>query len=107
MRYLSVSVLSVVGFPDCTNNGFSFTHPQKLVIECEHGSMSYEDVVKHGYIILKLIDTGVHKYFVPEPDLYKNFSSGGNFAYAQDGRFREMFKHPIPICDKVGDKLEC
>jgi hypothetical protein len=40
MRYLPVNVLSTVGYPDCTNGGVSFTHPQKLVVECEHGSLS-------------------------------------------------------------------
>lgn len=101
-RYLHVNVLSVVGFPDTTNNGVTHTHPNNLVVECERGNLTEESVKQFGYVVLKLETKGNgYKCYVPANNSGKYFMAGGNFVYSSDSRFREINQYPVPVHDRA------
>jgi hypothetical protein len=77
--------------------------PERLVVPCEDGFLSEEDVVDRGYVVLELkkimdsvnfrpsnIPAGTHSMF------------GGNFVYSSDSRFgRKYGRQPIHVHDRV------
>jgi hypothetical protein len=105
MNYLPVDVYSHNKYGDCTNNGVTFTDADKLVVPCEDGHISEEDVAERGYIVLELRD----RPFATAGDALRprGVSSwcmmGGNFVYSSDGRFRRAYG-PAPVA--VHDRIE-
>lgn len=102
MRYLSVNVYKTDY--DCSNNGISKTHPNRLVVPCAEGNISLDDVERNGYIILSL------NKFITGNNIYRSFSVagdnrwlmfGGAFVYSTDSRFSRTYgNQPIALHDR-------
>ena len=104
MRYLPVNVYTNNSFGDCTNNGVTFTDPDKLVVPCEDGFLSDTDVDERGYIVLLPDEKGGVRNFVPETEQYHNkwTMMGGNFVYSSDSRFSRAYGHaPVAVHDRI------
>jgi hypothetical protein len=110
MKYLPVDVLTTKsdfqfsGDSDCTNGGVTATHYDNLVVPCEEGYLTLEDVTERDYIILELEESGVRGapgHFVPKgEESWTMF--GGNYVTTSDSRFRKQYGwSPIAVHDRV------
>jgi hypothetical protein len=104
MNYLPVNVYTNNSFGDCTNHGVTFTNPNKLVVPCEDGHISEEDVEERGYIVLELRD----RPFATATDALKPRGetrwtmAGGNFVYSSDSRFSRAYGgYPLSVHDRI------
>jgi len=99
MNYLPVNVYT--NGTDCTNNGVTYTDPDKLVVPCEDGFLTEEDVVRCGYIKLEVGEAGGQMHLKPV-GLGGWTMMGGNFVYSGDSRFGRTYgHHPISVHDRV------
>ncbi|RLD77627.1 MAG: hypothetical protein DRJ15_13150 [Bacteroidetes bacterium] len=100
MQYLPVNVLKH-GDYDCSNNGITVTHSKKLVVPCEGGHITEEDIEKRGYIVLQLGTMGRSMHFRQAGP--KNHSMfGGNFVHSGDSRFGKAYgRQPIHVHDRI------
>jgi len=101
MKYLPVSVYT--NGSDCTMNGVSFTHADKLVVPCEDGFLSLDDVTDRGYAILELEDSNLRG----APPHFKQAGRkgwnmfGGNYVSTSDSRFSRKYGwSPIAVHDR-------
>lgn len=104
MRYLTISVFGNTTGSDCSLNGVSKTHDQKLVVEHENGFLTAEDVEAGGYVVLELVtrSIGGKDYFSFKPKSETRWVMfGGNFAYTSDSRFGKFSDYPVPIHDRI------
>ena len=101
MNYLPVDVYNS-GY-DCTNGGVTATHANKLVVPCQSGHITEQEVEARGYIVLELQPAKVQGYpgsFKPRGD-ERWLMFGGNFVYTSDSRFSETYgPHPIKVHDR-------
>ncbi len=111
MKYLDVSVLTTPAVPgswnegiDCTAGGVTATHAQKLVVPCEDGYLTLEDVTERGYKILELqksLVQGAPGHFTPE-GVTRHTMFGGNYVTTSDSRFRRAYGwSPIAVHDRI------
>ena len=103
-RYLPVDVYSNVDSRDSSNNGVTFVSSRCLVVPCEDGHITEEDVVEHGMVVLELKPSSVPGYppkFVPRGE--KRWTMfGGNFVYTSDSRFGKKYGHsPVKVHDRI------
>ena len=100
MNYLPVSVYTDGG-TDCTLNGVTSVTGIKLVVPCEDGHISEEDVAKHGYTKLEAGEKGGRINFVPAGA--KGWTMfGGNFVYTCDSRFSRAYGGaPVHVHDRL------
>ena len=97
MNYLPVTVLTEGGY-DCSCNGVTVTHAKKLVVPCEDGHLSEEDVEKRGYVVLEL---GVILKSIHFKQPGKRGMFGGNFVWSSDSRFGKAYgRQPIHVHDR-------
>lgn len=103
MRYLRVDVYSC-GM-ESTNHGVTDVHRDSLVVPCEEGNYTEEDVIEHGLVVLELQPSAMRGYppkFVPVCVKGKWTMNGGNFVYTSDSRFGRKYGHqPIAVHDRV------
>ena len=105
MRYLKVEVMG----RDCTNNGVSSTHKDNLVVPCEEGNYSAEDVKEYGYEILELQASNlkgevygheVPPHFIPNGEK-RHTMFGGNYVTG-DSRFTRKYGwSPLSVHDRI------
>jgi len=98
MQYLPVNVLKH-GEYDCSCNGVTVTHASKLVVPCEDGHISEEDVEKRGYVVLELgvIRDSIHFKVPGQRGMF-----GGNFVHSGDSRFGKAYgRQPIHVHDRI------
>jgi len=101
MSYLLVFVYrSSLG--DCTNNGV--TSPKfnnTIVVPCENGNISEEDIAKGGYTVLEPGKAGGALHFKPRGA--KGWTmAGGNFVYTSDSRFGQTYgRQPVSVHDRI------
>jgi len=109
MKYLPVTVLTqapggMFDNSDCTNGGVSKTHSQDLVVPCEDGFLTLEDVTERGLVILELEKSavaGAPGHFVPKGETAQTMF-GGNYITTSDSRFRRAYGwSPIALHDRV------
>ncbi len=108
MKYLPVSVLATRSDGMCggdsSNGGVSATHYDKLVVPCEDGYLSLDDVTERGYVILELqapLVQGAPGSFVPQGE-EAHTMFGGNYVTTSDSRFRRAYGwSPIALHDRV------
>lgn len=103
MNYLPVNVYSHADpfFGDCTNGGVTVTHTTKLVVPCEDGHITEEDVKERGYVKLVWDQILNCPNFKPE-GVEGWLMMGGNFVYSSDGRFsRKYGNQPIQVHDRL------
>ena len=99
MRYLPVNVYTNDAFGDCSNSGVTARMPERLVVPCEDGHISEEDVVDRGYVVLELGTILDSKHF-KVPGTRGMF--GGNFVYSSDSRFGKAYgRQPIHVHDRI------
>ena len=104
-NYILVSVLTHADGSDCSKNGVTVSHTDKLVVEHPRGNITAEDVEARGYVILKIIqrNIGANVYLHAEPEhLIDNTMTmaGGNYITG-DSRFREISQYPLSVHDRV------
>lgn len=100
MNYLPVFVYKGP-LGDCSANGISKTHSDKLVVPCEDGYITDQDLLESDYIVLELEQRTVnYKCFKMRGD-ERWLMNGGNFAYTSDSRFSAKYgTQPIAIHDR-------
>lgn len=100
-RFLRVNVYSWQMECDCTMNGVTHTHRDKLVIPCPDGNFTQEDVDRHGYEILDYVERH-GGYFRPRrlgPEVWS--MNGGNYVMG-DSRFNRLYgDRPVRVHDRV------
>lgn len=98
--YLPVTVYNPT-FGNCSNNGVTVTHEDKLVVPCADGHITQEDVDQHGYVVLDTEQrTATYRCFKPRGDT-RWLMMGGAFVYSCDSRFRRAYgDYPIPVHDR-------
>ncbi len=100
MNYLPVNVYT--SGTDCSLNGVTFTNPNDLVVPCEDGHITEEDVEARGYIRLvpgKILNC---PNFTPEGTENKWTMMGGNFVYSTDSRFSRKYGNaPVAVHDRI------
>ena len=105
-KYLKVFVFTS-DLGDSTNNGVSYTHKNKLVIPCDRGNYSEDDVAEMGLIALELKPCAVNgraPHFIPKGET-RWAMFGGNFVYTSDSRFSEQYgDSPIKVHDRIEGK---
>lgn len=100
MRYLPVNVYSCQQYGDCSANGVTATHTNKLVVECPTGHMTKADVTGGGYVVLQLRTTGGAANFRPEGNDKRHAMFGGAFVRG-DSRFSELYgRQPVAVHDR-------
>ena len=106
MNYLIVTIYRPE-YGDCSNGGASSPKNKKtLVVPCERGNLTEEDVANGGYVVLEPKEPYLkgHGYPIrlePRGQVGRGMF-GGNFAYSSDSRFGEEYGHtPLPIFDRV------
>lgn len=107
MNYLPVSVYSNKEFDDCdcTLGGVTVVYRDKLVVPCETGHLTEEDINSWEYIVLEPMEPA----FQGCPVRFKARGetrwamAGGNFVYTTDSRFSETYG-PAPV--SVHDRIE-
>ena len=100
MNYLPVNVYTNNAFSDSSNGGVTARMPERLVVPCEDGHISEEDVEKRGYTVLEpgVILNTLH---VKPRGLKGHSMFGGNFIYTSDSRFGKAYgRHPIAVHDR-------
>jgi hypothetical protein len=101
-RYLHVSTLTDPRGPDCSCNGVTVTHRDKLVVPCDEGNITEGDVKSFGYVVLELKSIRDSVHFKPVTLEGKHSMFGGNFVYSSDSRFaRQYGRQPIHVHDRV------
>ena len=103
MRYLPVNVYTS-GNSDCTLNGVSYTHPNRLVIEHENGFIDENDIAEGDHVILELVIRSINgkEYRSLKPKGETRWTMfGGNYASSSDSRFSELNPYPLPIHDRI------
>jgi len=87
---------------DCTNNGV--TSPKfnnTLVVPCEDGNITEEDVAKGGYVVLEPGTAGGALHFKPR-GTKKWTMAGGNFVHTSDSRFSNAYgRQPVSVHDRI------
>lgn len=100
MNYLPVFVYSS-GKYDCSNNGVTVTSRDKLVVPCEDGHITEEEVAQRGYTVLvpgKILDS-IH--FKPK-GVTGHTMFGGNFVCTSDSRFAAVYgRQPVHVHDRI------
>ena len=98
--YLPVTVYNPT-FGNCSNKGVTVTHESKLVVPCERGHVTQEDVDKNGYVVLELQRKSAdYACFKPKGD-DRWLMAGGAFVYTSDSRFSKQYgSYPIPVHDR-------
>jgi len=98
--YLPVTVYNP-SFGNCSNNGVTVTHQDKLVVPCPDGHVTQADVDDHGYVVLDIEHKAPgYTSFKPRGDK-RWLMMGGAFVYSSDSRFgRHYSRHPIPVHDR-------
>ena len=98
--YLPVTVYNPT-HGNCSNNGVTVTHANKLVVPCPDGHVTQEDVDNNGYIVLDIEHKMQgHTCFKPRSDK-RWLMAGGAFVYTSDSRFsRHYANHPISVHDR-------
>ena len=103
MKFLPVNVFRS-GLMDCSADGVTLTHEDKLVVCCADGYLTREDVDERGYVIMDLHAARVKGYpchFKPR-GVKGHTMNGGNFIYSSDSRFGETFgRSPVAVHDRV------
>lgn len=100
MNYLPVNVYTTGGY-DCTAGGVTHRMPERLVVPCEDGHISEEEVAARGYIVLETGTAGGAMHFKPRG--VKGWTMfGGNFVYTSDSRFSKKYgRHPVHVHDRI------
>lgn len=102
-RYLPVTVYRNDG-PDCTLDGITSHYGVKLVVPCEDGHISEEDVTNHDYVILEAREILGVKNFRPA-GTKGHVMFGGNFVYTSDSRFSRTYgPSPIAVHDRFASR---
>jgi len=104
MNYLHVSVYTNTEYGDCTLGGVTSDPTNKLVVPCESGNVTEEDVVEAGYVVLEPMAPafkGCPVRFSVRGE--KRWAmAGGNFVYTSDGRFKDVYGwNPVSVHDRV------
>lgn len=104
MNYLPVNVYTSGGY-DCTAGGVTHRMPERLVVPCEDGHITLEDVANRGYVVLELktMNVGGRESVSFKPEGIRGHSMfGGNFVYTSDSRFAKKYgRQPIHVHDRV------
>lgn len=100
-RYLPVTVYRNDG-PDCTLGGVSSHYGKTLVVPCEDGHITEEDLARDpDYIVMKVGEKGGARNFVPA-DATGWMMFGGNFVYTSDSRYSRLYGiHPMAVHDRA------
>lgn len=107
MNYLPVSVYANRSLSDSSVNGVSLTHFNNLVVACEDGFMTAENVARRGAVIIEIVPAPLAHLGHPsiarptgEHDQGRGIF-GGNFLFSSDSRFGAKYGHsPIAIHDR-------
>jgi hypothetical protein len=102
MNYLPVDVYRSAG-QDCTLNGVTATDQYQLVVACEDGHISEEDIDNSSTPVVVLILGSImgHPHFKPETQGNQHSMMGGNFVYSCDSRFRRTYGgQPVAVHDR-------
>ena len=103
-RYISVNVYAAVDRVDCSNNGITRTHSDRLVVEHPRGNITEEDVAERGYIVLVPEMVGVRGgslcFCPPNAPSDAIVMFGGNFVWSSDSRFTEISSTPVRVHDR-------
>jgi hypothetical protein len=103
MRYLRVDVYNCGR--DCTNGGVSVMQPDRLVVPCEDGNYTEQDVIDYELVVLVLVPSAMASMGYPSKFQQKGderwLMFGGNFIYSSDSRFGRKYGHqPLAIHDR-------
>ena len=99
-NYLSVNILTTVGFPDCTNRGISSQAGVKLAVPCREGNLTEDDIVNGNYTVMDAHwHNGCINSFKQRGD-DRWLMNGGNWVYSSDSRYRVTYGGPIAIHDR-------
>jgi hypothetical protein len=89
---------------DSTNGGISFTDCNDLVVPCERGNYTEDDVNEMGLQVLELRPCAMRGYpphFIPYGETRWTMF-GGNFVYNSDSRFSQQYgASPIKVYDRL------
>ena len=102
MNYLPVDVYRSAG-PDCSLNGVTATDGYQLVVPCEDGHISDEDIDNSTRSIV-ILEAGCilgRPHFKPQTTGSYHAMFGGNFVYTSDSRFsRKYGGQPVQVHDR-------
>lgn len=100
-RYISVDVFVHSSRIDCSLNGVTVTHKEKLVVAAPTGYISEAAVQKHGYVVLEATRNGNDILF-KQAGNQRWCMFGGNFVYSCDSRFAQAYgNRPIRVHDRM------
>ncbi len=100
MRYLPVTVYNPT-HGNCSNNGVTVTHQDRLVVPCTDGHVTQEDVDNNGYVVLELEHKTVGYMCFKQLNDERWLMAGGAFVYSSDLRFRLTYgPYPIAVHDR-------
>lgn len=98
--FLPVTVYNPT-FGNCSSNGITETHADKLVVPCPNGHVTQEDVDRAGYIVLDLVENTVGYFHFKQRGDERWLMMGGAFVYSSDSRFRREYgDQPIAVHDR-------
>ena len=103
MNYLPVNVLRNTDMSDTSLNGVTATDAYRLLVPCEDGHVTEEDIDNSNrpVVILEYGEILGSPHFKPQTDGHHHSMFGGNFVYTSDSRFsRKYGKQPIAVHDR-------
>lgn len=101
MSYLPVDVYTNRRSSDSSLNGVTTMDHIRLVVPCEEGHLSDDDIDDSRTVVLILREIQGSPHFKPEAYCGGHPMFGGNFVWSSDSRFRRQYgDQPIKVHDR-------